>query len=565
MLGRVLGLLAALVAALGLTEAHAERRVALVIGNAHYEHASTLRNPLNDANDIAAMLKQLGFQVLVGTDLDERGFASEIDRFGRMLDGADVGLFFYAGHGLQMNDKNYLVSTKAKLENEFLIPAETVELDAIVRLMESRSRTNLVFLDACRNNPLADRLRQNLAASKRSISLGRGLARVDAGRDTLIAFAAAPGQEAADGRDRNSPFTAALLQHLPTPGVEVSVMLKQVAAEVRQETHDMQRPQQISDMSRTFYFASAAPVMAAVPQPQQTGPTIDNAVEVAHWNSARSANECESVRAYLARFPNGHFADLARLSERRLCDASRKLPTVAADPGTAKISPTLTLKPEPVLPVTAAVAATPRLIVTAVPPAAPAAETKLAALPQPAAPASSPEPAAEDDGGASRRDLVRDLQRELARVGCSTGGADGLWGSRSREALTEFNRHAGASFDPESPSQDALDAVQAHPGRVCPAESDRSRSKRETVRPERPRKQLDAERPERSRNRWERVQPRLRKPVEAGRLTGGRSRPAASLGDWHSISPLCESGFTQGGRLCCTYDPPSGPPTIICR
>jgi uncharacterized caspase-like protein len=135
-----------------------------------------------------------------------------------------------------------LVSTEATLDNTFLISAETIELDAIVRLMESKTTTNLIFLDACRNNPLAENLKRSLATVSRSTALGRGLARVEpSGRDTLIAFSAAPGREAADGRSRNSPCTASLLKHISQPGLEVSVMLKDVAADVREETRNAQR------------------------------------------------------------------------------------------------------------------------------------------------------------------------------------------------------------------------------------------------------------------------------------------------------------------------------------
>src|SRR5262249_25754660 len=151
-------------------------------------------------------------------------------------------------------------------------PAETIELEPIVRLMESKAPTNLIFLDACRNNPLADNLKRSLVAMQRSVALGRGLARIEpAARDTLIAFAAAPGQEASDGVGRNSPFTSALLNHMGQPGLEISVMLKEVSAEVREKTRNSQRPQQLSDMSRVFYFAKAeqaAPALASRPSTQ---------------------------------------------------------------------------------------------------------------------------------------------------------------------------------------------------------------------------------------------------------------------------------------------------------
>src|SRR3954468_1963280 len=281
--------------------AHAERRVALVVGNSAYSNAASLRNPRNDASDMAETLKKIGFEVELGLDLDQQNFAVAIEKFARTLDGADVGLFFYAGHGLQLNDRNYLVSINAKLENEFLMSSETIDLTSIVRLMESKTSVNLVFLDACRNNPLAENLRRGLEATKRSASLGRGLARIEpTSRDTLIAFAAAPGQVAADGNDRNSPFTASLLKNIPRPAVEVSVMLKEVSADVRRATNNSQRPQQLSDMSRTFYFASAAPAVAhdaAAPEPVAKAPSPavpqgdDRAFDVAFWNAAQSAND----------------------------------------------------------------------------------------------------------------------------------------------------------------------------------------------------------------------------------------------------------------------------------
>lgn len=528
----LLGLIAVILAA--VTDARAERRVALVIGNAHYEHASTLRNPLNDAQAMAALLKTVGFEVVVGTDLDQRAFAGQVEAFGRLLEGAEVGLFFYAGHGLQVNEKNYLVSTQAKLESEFLIPAETVELDAIIRLMESRSRVNLVFLDACRNNPLADKLRQNLVAAKRSVSLGRGLARIEpTGRDTLIAFAAAPGQEAADGRDRHSPFTAALLQNVPKPGVEVSVMLKEVTAQVRRETNNSQRPQQLSDMSRTFYFAKAEPIAAAPPPPPKVAQaTPDHSIELAYWNSARSVNDCESVRAYLERFPNGIFTDLARLSERRLCDPTRKVIVVDAEPPPVNPEPPagVTAAPSQVSLAPSTESTSEPAVTPETPTTTPSAETTIAALPKQADPTS--EPASDADSSAVQTNLTRDLQRELARVGCAADRADGIWGSRSRDAVREFNRHARASLESGAPSKDALAAVQKHQSRVCPPEPTPTRSKRETVRPR-----------ERS------------KPVE---------RETATAKDWRSISPLCQSAFPMSGRMCCTYDPPDGAPRIIC-
>ncbi len=373
-LATVLGLLAALV--LGTAEAKAERRVALVIGNAAYVNTPALRNPRNDASDVAAALKRLDFDVVLGLDLDQQKFAAVIDQFARRLDDADVALFYYAGHGLQINNKNYLVSTDARLTNEFLIPSETIEVDSIVGLMESKVKTNLVFLDACRNNPLAEGLRKNLIAMKRSASLGRGLARIEpASRDTLIAFSAAPGQEAADGSGRNSPFTAALLEYLPKPNLEVSVMLKLVAAQVGRLTQNTQRPQQLSDMTRTFYFANAsadgtpksdAPP-ATLPGPQARRDALsapdEREIEIAFWNSAQAANDCEAMRAYQQRFPKGIFISLAMIAEQRLCQPQQRHVTLLeAAPGNANSGSALPSSPPP--------SARPAAATTAQPPAA---------------------------------------------------------------------------------------------------------------------------------------------------------------------------------------------------
>jgi hypothetical protein len=346
---RPLAALFIVIGCLVATQAAAERRVALVVGNSQYQHTTALANPRHDAEDLAHTLEKIGFDVKAGYDLDQGGFARLIDEFAAALDGADVGLFFYAGHGLQINDRNYLVSTGAKLESAFLVASETIELDAVIRLMESKTATNLVFVDACRNNPLADNLKRNLTATHRAaaaVGRDRGLAPVaPAGPDTLIAFAAAPNELAADGDGRNSPFAAALLRHLPEPGLEVSVMLKDVTADVRRDTDNKQRPQQLSGMSRKFYFVNAGPPAAPPAPPPPVAPppaAASDPVELEFWRSAFAANDCESIRAYQRRYPGGAFAGLAAAAERRLCKPAE---IVTAPPQPAPARPPA---PEPI-------------------------------------------------------------------------------------------------------------------------------------------------------------------------------------------------------------------------
>jgi Caspase domain len=438
------GAIGCLIGCLAATQAAAERRVALVIGNGQYAHTPALPNPRNDAEDIAEALKKLGFEVMTGFDLDQIRFARLIEDFVGAVEGADVGLFFYAGHGLQINERNYLVSTEARLESTFLVPSETIELNAIIQLMEAKAETNLIFLDACRNNPLTENLKRNLEAINRTVSVGRGLARIEpTGSDTLIAFSAAPGQEAADGHGRNSPFTASLLRHLPTPGLEVSVMLKEVAADVRKDTNNAQRPQQLSDMSKTFFFVKGAPEAAPPPVPAEPGDPVD----VAFWQSASVANECESIRAYLRRFPAGRFVDLAEIAARRLCRSSPEI-ALAALQAPAAVTP---VTPSPL---DASAGATTNIAVVTP-----------ATAPQPAALTSPPAAAMTD-----AIDIGRKLQRELSRVGCAVSGMenDGTWGRASRNALRSFNARTRSAAEIDRPTPEALEAVQSRKDRVCP-------------------------------------------------------------------------------------------------
>src|SRR5215510_5331178 len=185
--------------------AHAQQRVALVIGNSAYQHTAMLGNPKNDATDIAAVLKQLGFQVIDGFDLDKVAFERKVRDFSVALRAAEVGLFFYAGHGLQVAGQNYLVPLDTKAENNDAPDWEMVRVDLVQRTMELAASTIIILLDACRNNPLARNLAR--AMGTRSADIGRGFAAVESGIGTLISFSTQPGAVALDGAGRNSPFT----------------------------------------------------------------------------------------------------------------------------------------------------------------------------------------------------------------------------------------------------------------------------------------------------------------------------------------------------------------------
>lgn len=273
------------------------RRVALVIGNADYKFTPQLKNPGNDAADMAKVLRQLGFEVVQGLDLDKPGMDRTIRDFAEQLAGAHVALFFYSGHGLQVSGQNYLVPVDARLAAAAALDFEMVRLDLIHRTMEREASTNIIILDACRDNPLARNLARALGT--RSTTIGRGLANVESGEGTLISFATQPGNVALDGEGRNSPFTRAFTKHIVAPGDDLPTILINVRNDVMQETARRQVPWEHSAMTARFYFTP----------PKDT---LDKQMELAFWATVKDSTDQAVVGTYLDRYPNGLFAPLAR-------------------------------------------------------------------------------------------------------------------------------------------------------------------------------------------------------------------------------------------------------------
>ena len=237
--------------------AWAAKRVALVIGNGAYTNAPPLANPKNDAEDMAAALKALGFTVILGLDLDKRGMDRKILEFESALHGANAGVFHYSGHGLQVAGVNYLVPVDASLESAAALRIETVRLDFVQETMEREAKTNILFLDACRNNPLARNLARALGT--RSAEIGKGLAVTEAGLGTLIGFSTQPGNVALDGAGRNSPFSGPLAKAILTPGKDLFSILIGVRNEVLAATGGKQVTWDHSALSAPFYFQPDAP------------------------------------------------------------------------------------------------------------------------------------------------------------------------------------------------------------------------------------------------------------------------------------------------------------------
>jgi uncharacterized caspase-like protein len=245
------------------------KRVALVIGNSAYKHTGTLDNPKNDAEDISAALKSLGFQVVEGRDLDKAAFDRKIRDFAVALSGAQVGVLFYAGHGMQVAGQNYLVPVDAQLSTASGLDFEMIRLDLIHRTMEREATTNILFLDACRDNPLARSLAR--AMGTRSAEVGRGLAAVESGIGTLISFSTQPGNAALDGAGRNSPYAAALLKHISSKQ-DLSATLISVRNEVMRETQGKQVPWEHSALRARFFFAAPQTKAVAKPAPPPSAP-----------------------------------------------------------------------------------------------------------------------------------------------------------------------------------------------------------------------------------------------------------------------------------------------------
>ena len=321
-------------------EARAEKRVALVIGNAAYQNTAALNNPSNDAADLSAALQRLDFEVIEGRDLDKRAMERLVRQFGIKLAGADVALFFYAGHGLQVGGQNYLVPIDAKLASEGDVDFESLPVSLVARQMEREAKTSLILLDACRDNPLSRNLAR--AMSTRSSQVGQGLAEVKTGVGTLIAFSTQPGYVALDGVGRNSPYAEALLKYIEAPGQDVSGVLVEVRNDVLKATGGKQVPWEHTSLTGQVYLkagpasgSAAAGELAKLPAARGPDPEL----EIAFWNSVKDSKSPAVIEAYLERYPNGTFAGLAKVMVAQLKGAPVKAPEQATRVALPEVKP----------------------------------------------------------------------------------------------------------------------------------------------------------------------------------------------------------------------------------
>ncbi len=296
------------------TKPEAQRRVALVIGNAAYAE-SPLKNPVNDARAMAAALREAGFEVLSRENANLQQMDEAVREFGRRLERAHAGLFYYAGHGMQIKGRNFLIPVGSSFEHEDEVAYRSIDAGQVLDKMDSaKTQVNLMVLDACRNNPFHRTFRARRL----------GLAEMEAPPGTLIAFATAPGSVALDGDGKHGVYTKHLLKQMGEVGQPVEQFFKQVRIAVAEETRERQIPWESSSLRDEFQFRPR-PTMSAPP-----AAATEAAIELAFWDAIKGSKRAEDYAAYLEQFPTGRFVVLARNRQRDL--RQLQMPTLPVVP-----------------------------------------------------------------------------------------------------------------------------------------------------------------------------------------------------------------------------------------
>ncbi|WP_038948751.1 caspase family protein [Bradyrhizobium genomosp. III] len=472
---------------LGCGSAHAEKRVALVIGNSAYKSVPRLTNPVNDASLVGGMFRKAGFDTVdVKLDLSVVDMRKALREFGSKAREADVAVIYYAGHGIELDGNNYLVPTDAALETDTDVFDEAFPLDRLLFAIEPAKQLRLVILDACRDNPFAKTMKRTVAAR----AIGRGLAKVEpTSPNTMIAFAAKAGSTASDGDSKNSPFAAALVERLPTPGLDLRKAFGFVRDDVLKNTGYKQEPYVYGSLG-----GDDVPLIAA--KPVVAGPQANPDSEIRRdYELALQLGTRDGWTAFLNRFPSGFYTDLAKGQLNKIAAEETRATTAdkarQAEEEKARLAAERANKAEQEKAAAAAKAAEDKRL--AAEKAKQIEEARAAAAEQrrkdaeaAAAKALADKQAAEKQASGnaeqkiaavapsstppemSPQEMTKLVQSELRRVGCLTAAADGEWNASSQRSLTLFNKYAGTRFDAKLASFDALDAIKAKPGRVCP-------------------------------------------------------------------------------------------------
>lgn len=481
-LGVLLGLMTIALATAAL--AQGGRKVALVIGNSEYQNVARLINPANDASDIARTLEGLGFEVDLRLDLTQLDLLRAFQEFQRTASSAETAIVYYAGHGIEIDKRNYLIPISATLKTDRDVIFEAVPLDTALLSVEGASKVSLVIVDACRDNPFA----ATMVKTSASRSVGRGLAVVEPQGNTLVAYAAREGTTASDGSGRNSPYAAALIKVLNEPGIEIGKMFRLVRDQVLQSTNGQQEPFVYGSLSAEDIYinppvaqpepepepvvVAAAPPADAAPAPSRSQST-NRELDGIFWESVKDSNDPRDIEDYLLTFPDGIFK---RLAQRRLAQLMERQ-QAAASP---QVVQPQVVQPRPATPQPQSA---PLVVAPSVPAAEPEPAPQIAGLPaepatpqepgndrvvliepdQPgtgAAPSQSPLQVIVPNSDAAplapqpsvtavappyegTRDQIRTAQTKLNALGFDTGRPDGVIGRRTRGGVSEFQASIG--------------------------------------------------------------------------------------------------------------------------
>ena len=271
----------------------ADKRVALVVGNSKYRNTPILDNPVNDATDVAAALTALGFQVTLKLDADKRQMDLAVAQFARDAGDADAAMFYYAGHGMQFEGRNYVMPVDAVLQDEISLRYEMTAIDDVRAALDRSPGVKIMVLDSCRNNPLAERLVRSIGGGARGAAEARGLALPERTRGMIIAYATQAGDVANDGSGRNSPFSTAFLKEVREPGLEIGTMFRRIGGDVYKATNGQQSPELSISLMQEYYL--------------NQGET-----DQSMWARVRANATPDALRAFIARYPDSFYAPDAR-------------------------------------------------------------------------------------------------------------------------------------------------------------------------------------------------------------------------------------------------------------
>ncbi len=456
---RIAALCLSLILMCGAAFAATGKQIALVIGNSNYDHIIRLPNTINDAKLISKTLRKAGFEVVEGIDLNKTEMAATIDQFTEKAYNAELAVVYFAGHGLQVDGKNYLMPIDAVLNSPAHLQTRAFDVDQLIAALPVDPGIGVVILDACRNNPLARKFASSLPVS-RSVTVSSGFAPVQTkstGSGTggiLIAYATDPGSVALDGNGINSPYTAALAKHLTTPGVSLQSALTRVRGDVTKATKGQQRPWHNASLGREVFLggetrvatltkispanleenqSSATLVLVPAPTKAQTiqpqlrkviepvaktseSDTSKWAVERRFWDEVSKRNTIAHYQAYLNQYPNGQFNTIADLNIRSLLEKkisnSNGRNTVATNQPNIQVAAIANPAPgSNVTSTTRAVKVLPESLLSTVGTRDTEAAINL------------------------NRNQRTDLQLRLTALGYNTRGADGKLGPNSRRAI----------------------------------------------------------------------------------------------------------------------------------